>query len=49
VLPLSRAATMLWMNGNDRQPAEASVPALFAALARSLAVAIAANDVVFES
>ena len=36
VLPQSRAATLLWMNGNDHQPAEAQVPALVAALGRAL-------------
>ena len=36
VLPSSRAATLLWMNGNDHQPAEASVPALLAGLRAAL-------------
>jgi len=36
VLPLSRAAMLLWMNGNDHQPAEREVPALLAALGRAL-------------
>ncbi|MCU1276494.1 MAG: hypothetical protein JWM53_40 [bacterium] len=36
VLPLSRAALLLWMNGNDHQPAEREVPALLAALGRAL-------------
>ncbi|HEY1584157.1 MAG TPA: hypothetical protein VGH63_00645, partial [Polyangia bacterium] len=36
VLPQSRAATLLWMNGNDHQPAEPYVPALVAALGRAL-------------
>ena len=31
-LPQSRAALLLWMNGNDHQPAEPGVPALLAAL-----------------
>ena len=35
-LPLSRAAMLLWMNGNDHQPAEPQVPALLAALGRAL-------------
>jgi len=33
VMPLSRAATMLWMNGNDHQPPEPAVPAVLGALA----------------
>jgi len=36
VMPLSRAATLLWMNGNDHQPAEPEVPALLAELGRAL-------------
>jgi mannosylglycerate hydrolase len=36
VLPLSRASVLLWMNGNDHQPAEREVPALLAALGRAL-------------
>ncbi|MGZ3425273.1 MAG: glycoside hydrolase family 38 N-terminal domain-containing protein, partial [Polyangia bacterium] len=36
VLPLSRAGVLLWMNGNDHQPAEPQVPALLAALGRAL-------------
>ncbi|MDB4968518.1 MAG: hypothetical protein JWN44_4207 [Myxococcales bacterium] len=36
VLPQSRAALLLWMNGNDHQPAEPHVPALLAALGRAL-------------
>jgi alpha-mannosidase len=36
VLPLSRAALLLWMNGNDHQSAEREVPALLAALGRAL-------------
>jgi alpha-mannosidase len=32
VLPLSRAGVLLWMNGNDHQPAEANVPSVLAAL-----------------
>jgi alpha-mannosidase len=36
VLPQSRAATLLWMNGNDHQPAEPHVPALVAALGCAL-------------
>jgi alpha-mannosidase len=35
-LPLSRASVMLWMNGNDHQPAEPHLPGLLAALARAL-------------
>jgi hypothetical protein len=35
-LPRSRAALLLWMNGNDHQPADAQVPALVAALRRAL-------------
>ncbi|HEX9102486.1 MAG TPA: alpha-mannosidase, partial [Polyangia bacterium] len=35
VLPRSRAAVLLWMNGNDHQPAEPDVPALLAALGRA--------------
>jgi alpha-mannosidase/mannosylglycerate hydrolase len=35
VLPLSRAAVLLWMNGNDHQPAEAELPALLAGLGRA--------------
>ena len=35
VLPLSRAATILWMNGNDHQPAEPEVPGLLDALGRA--------------
>ena len=35
VLPLSRAAVLLWMNGNDHQPAEREVPALLSALGRA--------------
>lgn len=34
-LPASRAAVLLWMNGNDHQPAEPEVPALLAALGRA--------------
>jgi alpha-mannosidase len=34
-LPLSRAALVLWMNGNDHQAAEPEVPALLAALAEA--------------
>jgi len=33
VLPLSRAGVLLWMNGNDHQPAEAGVPSVIEALA----------------
>lgn len=33
VMPSSRAATMLWMNGNDHQPPEPAVPAVLGALA----------------
>lgn len=36
LLPQSRAATLLWMNGNDHQPAEPQLPALLAALAAAL-------------
>src|SRR5260370_42196380 len=36
VMPLTRAAVLLWMNGNDHQPAEREVPALLAALGRAL-------------
>jgi alpha-mannosidase len=36
VLPLSRAALLLWMNGNDHQPPEPQVPALLAALGGAL-------------
>jgi hypothetical protein len=35
VLTLSRAAVLLWMNGNDHQAAERGVPALLAALGRA--------------
>jgi alpha-mannosidase len=35
VLPMSRAGVVLWMNGNDHQPAEPEVPALLAALGRA--------------
>lgn len=35
LLPMSRAAVVLWMNGNDHQPAEREVPALLAALGRA--------------
>jgi hypothetical protein len=34
VMPLSRVSVLLWMNGNDHQPAEPEVPALLAGLAR---------------
>lgn len=34
-LPLGRAAVLLWMNGNDHQPAEPEVPARLAALRRA--------------
>ena len=36
LLPLSRAAMMLWMNGNDHQPAEPQLPSLLTALGRAL-------------
>jgi len=42
LLPMSRAAVVLWMNGNDHQPADGHVPALLAALGR------ARPDVAFE-
>jgi alpha-mannosidase len=42
VLPLSRAALLLWMNGNDHQPAEPALPAVLDALRR------AHPDVAFE-
>jgi alpha-mannosidase len=35
LLPRSRAGVLLWMNGNDHQPAEPEVPALLAALGRA--------------
>ncbi len=35
-LPASRAALLLWMNGNDHQPAERQVAPLLAALKRAL-------------
>jgi alpha-mannosidase len=35
-LPMSRAGVLLWMNGNDHQPAERSLPSLLAALRAAL-------------
>lgn len=35
LLPKSRAAVVLWMNGNDHRPAERELPALLAALGRA--------------